>query len=43
MTKQYLTNDANQSLARAKKLLKEFEDEFILCELNVDGDNHRKR
>jgi len=35
--KQYLTNDANQSLARAKKLLKEFEDEFISIELMLMG------
>ncbi len=35
--KQYLTNDANQSLARAKKLLKEFEDEFISLELMIMG------
>lgn len=35
--KQYLTNDANQSLARAKKLLKEFEDEFISLELMLMG------
>ncbi len=35
--KQYLTNDANQSLARAKKMLKEFEDEFISLELMLMG------
>ena len=35
--KQYLTNDANQSLARAKKLLKEFQDEFISLELMIMG------
>jgi len=35
--KQYLTNDANQSLARAKKLLKEFEDEYISLELIILG------
>lgn len=35
--KQYLTNDANQSLARAKKQLKEFGDEFISLELMLMG------
>ncbi len=35
--KQYLTNDANQSLSRAKKLLKEFEDDFISVELILLG------
>jgi len=35
--KQYLTNDANQALARAKKKLKEFEDEFISLELILIG------
>ena len=35
--KQYLTNDANQSLARAKKMLKEFGDEFISLELMLMG------
>lgn len=35
--KQYLTNDANQSLARAKKMLKEFEDEYISLELMILG------
>ncbi len=31
--KQYLTNDANKALSRAKKMLKEFGDEFISIEL----------
>ncbi|RLD22345.1 MAG: ATP-dependent chaperone ClpB [Bacteroidetes bacterium] len=31
--KQYLTNDANAALARAKKLLKEFGDEYISIEI----------
>ena len=31
--KQYLTNDANQALSRAKKLLKDFGDEYISVEL----------
>jgi len=31
--KQYLTNDANATMSRAKKLLKEFEDDFISVEL----------
>ncbi|MDX1408608.1 MAG: Clp protease N-terminal domain-containing protein, partial [Saprospiraceae bacterium] len=31
--KQYLTNDANQVLSRAKKLLKDFGDEYISVEL----------
>jgi ATP-dependent Clp protease ATP-binding subunit ClpB len=31
--KQFLTNDANQALARAKKLLKEFDDEYISVEI----------
>jgi ATP-dependent Clp protease ATP-binding subunit ClpB len=35
--KQYLTNDANQSLSRAKKLLKEFSDEYISIELIMMG------
>ena len=35
--KQYLTKDSNQSLARAKKMLKEFEDEFISLELMLMG------
>ena len=35
--KQYLTNDANQALSRAKKLLKEFGDEFISLELIILG------
>ncbi|MEL6717680.1 MAG: ATP-dependent chaperone ClpB [Bacteroidota bacterium] len=35
--KQYLTNDANKSLAAAKKMLKEFGDEFISIELVLLG------
>ena len=35
--KQYLTNDANQALARAKKVLKEFGDEYISVELMLLG------
>ena len=35
--KQYLTNDANKSLSRAKKALKDFEDEFISLELMIYG------
>lgn len=35
--KQYLTNDANQSLSRAKKAMKEFGDEFISLELILIG------
>ena len=35
--KQYLTNDANQALARAKKKMKSFEDEFISLELILIG------
>lgn len=35
--KQYLTNDANKALATAKKLLKDFGDEFISIELMVMG------
>jgi len=35
--KQYLTNDANKALAVAKKLLKEFGDEFISIELVLLG------
>jgi ATP-dependent Clp protease ATP-binding subunit ClpB len=35
--KQYLTNDANTALAAAKKLLKEFGDEFISIELILLG------
>ena len=35
--KQFLTNDANQALAKAKKLLKEFEDEYISIELILMG------
>ena len=35
--KQYLTNDANQSLSRAKKLLTEFGDDYISLELILLG------
>ncbi|MBT8189985.1 MAG: ATP-dependent chaperone ClpB [Bacteroidia bacterium] len=35
--KQYLTNDANQALARAKKKMKSFEDEFISLEMILIG------
>ena len=35
--KQYLTNEANQALSRAKKLLKEFGDEYISVELILLG------
>jgi len=35
--KQYLTNDSNQSLSRAKKLLKEYGDDFISLELMLLG------
>ncbi len=35
--KQYLTNDANQALSKAKKYLKEFGDEFISVELILLG------
>ncbi len=35
--KQYLTNDSNQALSRAKKLMKEFGDEFISVELILVG------
>jgi len=35
--KQYLTNDANKSLSRAKKLLPEFGDEYISIELILMG------
>lgn len=35
--KQFLTNDANRALARAKKMLKEFEDEYISLELILLG------
>jgi ATP-dependent Clp protease ATP-binding subunit ClpB len=35
--KQYLTNDSNQALSRAKKLLKEFGDEFISLEMILLG------
>ena len=35
--KQYLTNDANQSLSRAKKMLKSFGDEYISLELMFLG------
>ncbi|MEM8907906.1 MAG: AAA family ATPase, partial [Bacteroidota bacterium] len=35
--KQYLSNDANKALSRAKKMLKEFGDEFISIELILLG------
>ena len=35
--KQYLTNDANKSLSRAKKMLKDFGDEYISIELMLLG------
>jgi len=35
--KQYLTNDANKALSRAKKLLQEFGDEYISIELILMG------
>ncbi len=35
--KQHLTNDANQSLSRAKKLMKEFGDQYISVELMLLG------
>jgi ATP-dependent Clp protease ATP-binding subunit ClpB len=35
--KQYLTNDANAALSRAKKALKEFNDEYISAELILLG------
>lgn len=35
--KQYLTNDANKALAKAKKLMKEFGDDFISVELIIMG------
>lgn len=35
--KQYLTNDANKALATAKKMIKEFGDEFITVELILLG------
>jgi ATP-dependent Clp protease ATP-binding subunit ClpB len=35
--KQYLSNDANKSLSRAKSLLKDFGDEFISIELMLMG------
>lgn len=35
--KQYLTNDANKSLSRAKKMLPEFGDEYISIELILMG------
>jgi len=35
--KQYLTNDSNQALSRAKKLLQEFGDEYISVELILLG------
>ncbi len=36
-SKQYLSNDANQALARAKKLLSEFGDDYISLELMLLG------
>jgi ATP-dependent Clp protease ATP-binding subunit ClpB len=35
--KQYLSNDANRALSRAKKMLKEFGDEYISIELIILG------
>ena len=35
--KQYLTNDANKALAAAKKMMKDFGDEFITIELMLLG------
>ena len=35
--KQYLTNDANKALSRAKKMLKDFGDEFISIEMILFG------
>jgi ATP-dependent Clp protease ATP-binding subunit ClpB len=35
--KQYLTNDANKALSRAKKLMKEFGDDFISIEMILLG------
>ncbi len=35
--KQYLTNDANKALSRAKKMLKEFGDDFISVEIMLLG------
>ena len=35
--KQYLTNDANQALSRAKKYLKDFGDEYISVETMLLG------
>ena len=35
--KQFLSNDANKSLSRAKKLMKDFEDDFISIELILMG------
>lgn len=35
--KQFLTNDANKALSRAKKMLKEFGDEYISIELMILG------
>ena len=36
-TKQYLTNDANRALSRAKKMLKDFGDQYISIELMLLG------
>ena len=38
--KKYLTNDANKALAKAKKLMKEYEDEYISVELILMGILH---
>lgn len=35
--KQFLTNDANRALAKAKKMLKDFDDEYISIELMLLG------
>jgi len=35
--KKYLTNDANKALAKAKKLMKEYGDEYISVELILSG------
>ena len=36
-TKQYLSNDANRALSRAKKMLKDFGDQYISIELMLLG------
>lgn len=38
--KQFLTNDANRALSRAKRMLKDFEDEYISIELMLLGIIH---